>query len=111
MVGKTDLDSMLGESGFGAATEMGGFALEIPRRILGTITLLDIHLNFISIGRSICQTIRLNYFFLFWFPKHKAINTNITLAAISPDPVLCLFECLGPIPTRRGGIEKRKKIL
>ena len=28
MVGKTDLDSMSGESGFGAATPMGGFAQE-----------------------------------------------------------------------------------
>ena len=28
MVGKTDLESMLDESGFGAATEMGGFTLD-----------------------------------------------------------------------------------
>ena len=28
MVGKTDLESMLDQSGFGAATEMGGFALD-----------------------------------------------------------------------------------
>ena len=28
LVGKTYLDSMLGESGFGAATDMGKFALE-----------------------------------------------------------------------------------
>ena len=28
MVGKTDLESMSDESGFGAATEMGGFALD-----------------------------------------------------------------------------------
>ena len=28
MVGKTDLESMLYESAFGAATEMGGFALD-----------------------------------------------------------------------------------
>ena len=28
LVGKTDLDSMLYESGFGAATEMGGFTLD-----------------------------------------------------------------------------------
>ena len=28
MVGKTNLESMLDESGFGAGTEMGGFALD-----------------------------------------------------------------------------------
>ena len=28
MFGKTDLESMLDESGFGAATKMGGFALD-----------------------------------------------------------------------------------
>ena len=28
MVGKIDIESMLDESGFGAATDMGGFALD-----------------------------------------------------------------------------------
>ena len=50
LVGKTDLESILDESGFGAATEMVGFAVERPRSILGTRTFFYIHLHFISIG-------------------------------------------------------------
>ena len=38
LVGKTDIESMLDESGFGAATEMGGFALEITMIIIVTRT-------------------------------------------------------------------------
>ena len=49
LVGKTNIDSMLDESGFGAATKMGGFVLERPRSILVTRTFLDIHIHFISI--------------------------------------------------------------
>ena len=61
---KTDLDSMLNESGFGAATEMVGFTLEIPRSILGNITFLEIHIHFISIygaaaKRSVSNTFSL----------------------------------------------------
>ena len=51
---KKNLDSMLGKTGFHDATEMGGFALESPRSILGTRTFLDIHLHLISIGLSTC---------------------------------------------------------
>ena len=50
MVVKTDLYSMLDESGFGAATEMGGFTLEIPIIFLSNINVLDIHIHFISIN-------------------------------------------------------------
>ena len=38
MVGKTDLESILYESGFGADTEMEGLSLESPISILGTRT-------------------------------------------------------------------------
>ena len=40
LVGKTDLDSMLNESGFGSATEMGVFAMESPIITLVTRTFL-----------------------------------------------------------------------
>ena len=54
LVGKTDPESILDESGFGAATEMGVFAMESPIIILVTRTFLDIHLHFVSIGQSSC---------------------------------------------------------
>ena len=51
---ETDLESTLDESGFGAATEIGGFTIKSPRSILGTITCLDIHTHFIRIVWIIC---------------------------------------------------------
>ena len=39
-----------------------------PRSILGTRTFLDIYIHFISIGRRSSYTIRIKYFFPFWFP-------------------------------------------
>ena len=54
MVGKIDLESMLDESGFSTTTEMGGFTLERPRRILGTRNVLGIHLRVIIIGWRFC---------------------------------------------------------
>ena len=49
--------------------------------------------------------------FPFWFPEHKSTNTTATPDAISLDPVFCLFEFLGPIPTREVGVEYRRKRL
>ena len=65
MVVKTDLESMSDESGFGAATEMGGFTLEIPRSILGNITFLDIHIHFISINGAAAKLSVSTTFFSF----------------------------------------------
>ena len=43
------IESMLDESGFGAATEMGGFTAESTRSILGTRTFFNIRLHFIRV--------------------------------------------------------------
>ena len=53
MVGKTDLESMLDESGFSADTEMGAFAMDKGSEVyLAPEPFLDIHLHFIRISQS-----------------------------------------------------------
>ena len=55
MVGKKYLEPMLDKSGFGAATEMGGFLLDKgPEVSLVKRTFLDINLHFIIIGGRSC---------------------------------------------------------
>ena len=61
MVGKTDIESMLDKSDFGAATEMGGFALESPMIIIVTRTFwTSIFTSSVSVGapadRSVSTT-------------------------------------------------------
>ena len=53
--------------------------------------------------------IHINYFPSFWLPEHKTTNTTATPATISSYPVLCIFECLGPILTRGGGLKRGGK--
>ena len=71
MVIKTDIDYMLDESGFGAATEMGGFTLEMPRSILVNITFLEIHIHFINIDGAAAKISVSNIFF-----SSGSLNTN-----------------------------------
>ena len=88
MVGKIDLESMLDESGFGGATEMGGSTLDkIPEVSLESSTFKTYILT------SLSSIIELSKIILkLWLPEYKATNDTATPAAISSDPVFCLFE-------------------
>ena len=104
---------MLDESGFGAATEMGGFALDKgPEVSLEPEPFWTSILTSSGSVRAAAKQSISNNFFPFWFPEQKVTNTTATPATISSYPVSCLFECLGPIPTREGGgVEQMRKRL
>ena len=103
LVGKTCLESVLDENGFGAATEMGGFTLDkVPELSLALEPFCTSIFTTSSSARAASKQ-SVSNIFSFYFPEHKATNTTATPAAISSDPVFCLFGFLVPITTRGGG--------
>ena len=78
MVGKTDLESVLGESGFDAATKMGGFALD-----KGPVVYLAPYLFWISIFTSSS--------FFGAVDKRSVSNTFVPSRSMNTNPLTILL--------------------
>ena len=82
---------MLDESGFGASTEMGGFALDKGPELSLAPELFEYPSSLHQHWSEQLLNDPSQLLFLLCFPEQKSTNTTATPAAISSDPVFCLF--------------------